>query len=912
MKKKITNYFLLLVIAIAGLSSFVSCKDYESDDTVSMKEQLREIIIKQAGDVSGLTEDLKDLQAKVGATDQLAGKTLAEVLVDANTTASAAKSAAEDANKQLSDLFGEVTDLNEAVSKLKCVTDLAGRVTTLEETLNGKDGQDGVVKQLSDINIRLEELYNGWTGNLKDLSQDAAKALALAKEDSVRIDKIDTMLSDYDKLFTDHADSISEINKQLSLLNGQYATLQTAVTTAQNTANSAQADATAAKAAADAAKKAADAAKADAAAAKAEATALFNKSKELIDSANVVAKTYADNQIAIAKADLEKAFKAADDALSTKIDSLDTALKSLLNQLSDQMYRMVTGVIIQGTENYVTGSINTPFDISTNILAAYYGYNQTGVSVKFPMGKGQGYSNCYVRPDEAEGFTPLIASEVVAAPEGVMMYANSADFGGNAGKLYVTVNPSSFNMDGMSFTLVDTKDDVAAGYDAFTLKKCNDRQMSFGWTRSAETNGFYVANANVVNPQAAKPDVDLEALKNVAKNVLNKVTAPGKNRLNITEAVSTVYKELNNKLVAYAVKIPGKYTDANGVEQERNIYSQYKLAATAVKPLSFATLKDGINKSIPMIPTLESKGISINMDDFTWKDIEEMDSIEVEIKLDEYPDIDNITIDGSKVPDIKVDVTQPKVSVKKIYRRLDGTDGTYTEEQIKGNEEEYYLADVEVSVSDADVKVGDIDFSKVTAKIGTKTEVLKVKVPMDQFNEIIRDINDQVGGMLGNVTDMVDKVNNVVSTVDSYINKMNNYIQKFNDKLRNVNSLLQIALMYETADGSYAQVNAVNSKNAATQMKLNGQAEGAILLKPTSYTAEMFAPALKKYVAVTKAPSTAAQDYANAGVNMNQVLDGRCREVVFQANAKGLYEVTYSAVDFYGKITTRKFYINVQ
>ena len=920
MKKKITNYFLLLVIAIAGLSSFVSCKDYESDDTVSMKEQLREIIIKQAGDVSGLTEELKALQAKVGATDQFAGKTLAEVLADVNTTASDAKTAAANANKQLSDLFGEVTDLNAAVSKLKCVTDLAGRVTTLENTLNGTESSKGIVEQVSDINTRLDKLYNGWTGNLKDLSQDAAKALSLAKEDSVRIDKIDTMLSKYDKLFTDHADSISEINKQLSLLNGQYATLKTAVTNAQNTANSAQADAAAAKKAADAAKKAADAAKDSAAAAKAEATKLFNEAKTLIATAKTEAieeavkqaKSYTDTQISLTKEELEKAFVAADAVLNKKIDSLDTALKSLLNQLSDQMYRMVTGVIIQGTENMVTGSINTPFDISTNILAAYYGYNKTGVNVIFPMGKGQGYSNCYVRPEEAEGFTPLIEAESVAQAEGVMMYGNSDLYGGNAGKLYVTVNPSSSDMSGLQFTLVDTRDDAAAGYDVFTLDKCNDRQMSFGWTRSAETNGFYVANANVVNPQAAKPDVDLEALKNVAKNVLNKVTAPGKNRLNITEAVSTVYKELNNKLVAYAVKIPGKYTDANGVEQERNIYSQYKLAATAVKPLSFATLKDGINKSIPMIPTLESKGISINMDDFTWKDIEEMDSIEVEIKLDEYPDIDNITIDGSKVPDIKVDVTQPKVSVKKIYRRLDGTGGSYTEEQIKGNEEEYYLADVEVTVSDADVKVGDIDFSKVTATIGTKTEVLKVKVPMDQFNEIIRDINDQVGGMLDNVTDMVDKVNNVVSTVDSYINKMNSYIQKFNDKLRNVNSLLQIALMYETADGSYAQVNAVNSKNAATQMKLGGKAEGAILLKPTSYTAEMFAPALKKYVAVTKAPSTAAQDYANAGVNMNQVLDGRCREVVFQANAKGLYEVTYSAVDFYGKITTRKFYINVQ
>ena len=95
-------------------------------------------------------------------------------------------------------------------------------------------------------------------------------------------------------------------------------------------------------------------------------------------------------------------------------------------------------------------------------------------------------------------------------------------------------------------------------------------------------------------------------------------------------------------------------------------------------------------------------------------------------------------------------------------------------------------------------------------------------------------------------------------------------------------------------NGGYAQLNAVKSKSAATQMKLGSRTEGGIMLLPTSYTAEMFAPALKKYVAVTAAPSEAAKDYANSATNMNQILDGRCRGVMFRANAKGLYEISYS------------------
>ena len=873
MKKKITNYFLLLAIAIVGLSSFVSCKDYESDDTVSMKEQLRDIIIKQAGDVSNLASQLQALEGKVGNTDELAGKTLAEVLADVSETATDAQTTANKNDAQLKSLFNEMTNLNDAVSQLKCVTDLSDKVLTLEKTLNGGDGVDGLVKKVSDIRSDLTTLCNGWTGNLKDLSDEAAKALALAKEDSVRIDK----------LASDHQDSITEINKQIKLLNGKYDNLQLDV----------------------------NAAKADAAAAKKQADSLFNETKRLIDSANQVAMAHINDTLAVTKRELETAFKAADEALSEKIDSLDAALNSLLNKLSDRMYKMVTGVIIQGTENYVTGSVNTPFDISSNVLAAFYGSNKTGVNVTFPMGAVSGYSSCYVRPEEATGFTPLIAGETVLAADATAMYEESDVYGGNAGRLYVTVNPSSADMSGLQCSLVDTRDDAAAGYGTFTLNKCNDRQMKFGWTRSAETNGFYVANANVVDPQAAKADVNVETLKDVAKDVLNKVTKSGTSRLSIAEAVSTVYKELNNKLVAYAVKIPGTYVDSLGVEHERNIYSQYKLAATAVKPLSYATLKDGLSKQIPMLPTLESKGIIIDMDQFKWTPISEMDSIEVTVELDNYPDINNITINGDPV--VKVDVTQPQAVIKKVYENKT-TGVRYEEDKLPAGADlkDYYLVDITVTVTDADVKLSDFDFSGVKVTIGTKTETMKVKVPMDEFNVMIRDINDQVGGMLDNVTSVAEKLNNAVQSVDNYINRMNSYIQKINNKLRNINSLLQITLMYETSNGGYAQVNALNSASAATQMSLNGKTEGAILLKPTSYTAEMFAPALKKYVAVTSAPSAAAQNFANAGENMNKVLDGRCREVMFQANQPGLYEITYSAVDFYGYITTRKFYINVE
>lgn len=879
MKRKITNFLLLLALCVVGTSAFVSCKDYESDELGSMKTQIRELIIQQANDVKDMTGDIEKLQNQVGGWDEITNGTISEALINAKATADDALSKANNANSRLDQLFGANNDLNGTISNLQCVVDLMNRVQALENAINGDGQTNGIAKQLEDLKNQIGGMTEGWTGNIKDISDDATKALALAQEDSLRLDAIEALLNNLN--ITDYSQDINDIKNQLTLLNGNYDTLKDDVANLKGDITTLKDDVAQAKQ--------------DAADAKAEATRLFNEAKDLIEEAKNKAiedaKTYTDKQLELTKKELVAAYEKADADLEERINKLIEKLQSLLNQLSDALYKLVTGVVIQGTENPVTGGINTPFDISTNLLAAYYGYNKTGVK-DFPIGSDtKGYASWYVRSEEADGFTPLIKAEKIVESGDLLMYKDSPHYGGNAGKLYVTVNPSTVDMSGLKFSLVDTQDNPAAGYEDLTLTKCNDKQMTFGWTRAAEDNGFYVANANVKDPQAAKPDIDLGALKSVAQNVLNKISNPGNTRLDIVDGVTTIYKQINNKLVAYGVKVNGKYTDAKGVEHDRNIYSQYKLAATAIKPLSYHTLADGLNKSIPMIPTLESKGISINMDDFTWNDIEEMDSIEVEIKLDEYPDIDNVKIDGTAVPD--VDITQPEVEVEKIY-------------------ENGVLVDVVVHLDDVKVEIGDIDFSQVNVTIGTKTETLKVKVPMDQFNEIIRDLNDQVGGMLGNVTDMVDKVNNAISTVDSYINKVNSFIKKLNNKLRNPNSLLQITMFYETADGSYAQLNAVKSKAMASRMKLGGKSEGAILLIPSSYTAEMFAPALKKYIAVTSAPSKAAQDYANKGVNMNQVIDGRCHNVVFQANEKGLYEIAYSAVDFHGYITTRKFYITVE
>jgi hypothetical protein len=99
------------------------------------------------------------------------------------------------------------------------------------------------------------------------------------------------------------------------------------------------------------------------------------------------------------------------------------------------------------------------------------------------------------------------------------------------------------------------------------------------------------------------------------------------------------------------------------------------------------------------------------------------------------------------------------------------------------------------------------------------------------------------------------------------------------------------------------------------------KAEGAeMTLIPTTYTLQYFAPAYKKFVAVTnvydaatgaeldlgEAQSLAAA--ANGGENMFKVVDGQ-KNCKFQGEAGKVYELTYTAVDFLGVVMIKKFYV---
>ncbi len=610
-------------------------------------------------------------------------------------------------------------------------------------------------------------------------------------------------------------------------------------------------------------------------------TADFNAVKAAVDSAlaqskankdsieainakfiNYVTKTELDNKAS----ELEQAFKDADDALKEEIMAEIEKLQKQLNELFNAMVNMITGIEIQATESPISGYENySCIGVEAHILGSYYGYAKDG-EVKFLNGQT-------VIPGNNE---LLIDSES----------------GENAGIVYATINPSNMDFSGITLKVVDSQGNEAP-FTA-TVEK-SDRVLKYGFTRAGNKSNLYAVKINLDKSKvdAAKTWTadDATALKDAAKNVLDKLRKPSTNRLNLKEIASSIEQVVNNRLTAYALEAEQEITDSTNTEK-RFITSRMNLAATAIKPLSYNFLKGNQtieNIDLPRIPTLQSK---FNFDDYTfnWTPIKGLEDIQTSVTLKDMPDISTIKIDGT--------VPTPSVDANVLIVGKDEVTGTVNDD----NTVTFNLSSLGAT---ATVTIGDIDVSGLGITYNKKDQTYDVTIPMDDFNRIVEDINSQVGNMINKVNDLVNQVKGYVETIDGkYITRINEYIQRFENLLRKSNSLLQPALFYTTSTGSWNQLS--REQLVPTYMKLDGGKASTIFIA-SSYNGEILCPAYKRCISVTGKPEGATV----SGTNLGEVVGSETRKIGFEADKAGVYELTYEAVDFSGVYVSKKFYVKV-
>lgn len=877
MKRQLTSILLFSALLMGGASTFVSCTDHESDAayevTGSIADQLKNhatefqgYINTLNGNVTQLQTDLDKLKKETtdptGAVQTQISKlqtnisTLETKLGTAQTAIKAAQTTADKA----------LAAAQQAATNANAYTD--AEITKLKNELVAADAdlaeQISAVRTLANSNkTAIDELTNKVSTNTQNIAANGQRIDELA----TLLDNLETncsqMITNLFNLYNDLDSRLALDEEALELVKTGQITLQEAVdnlnTELGNKVNKTDFDAV-----------------------KEQVEKNRDGIKDIKANVNSIktelAKKVSQQDFDVLNgkvSDLETAYKTADQELEARVQAQIDSINIKLNQLFDKMMSMLTGIELQATESPITGYENFSFlGAEAHILGAYYG--STAKPVK-------------------------LGGVDIADENNVLIDETSGE---NAGVVYATLNPSNVDFTGCTLKVVDSQGNEAP-FTATVVK--SNRVLKYGISRAGNSNLYAIKiNLNKENLEAAKTwtSSDAAALKDVAKNVLDKLRQPSTTRLNIGDAATTIAKTFNNRLTAYALQAEQKYIDANKVEQTRTITSKLSLAATAIKPVSYIFLKDNAtlnNLDLPSFPTIQSK-LNFNDYKFNWTPIAGMGTVKTSVTLKGMPDLDNIkvTINGEvKAPEVNVDKATIKFGQTTLYGTVD-ENGKVTVNL--GDLEKNTTADVKVSIDNIKINPDDV---KVTLDTSAKKDMTyDVEIPMDEFNKIIDNINSQVGNMIGNVNGIVDKVQNYAEIIDGrYIAGINKFIQKFENLLRKSNSLLQPAMFYVTSNGNWNQL--AREKEGASYLKLQGGKASTVFVA-SSYSGEILAPAYKKYVHV-EGPTGAHV----TGVNLNKVIDGNLHKIGFETDKEGVYTITYEAVDYSGVKVAKTFYVKV-
>ena len=534
--------------------------------------------------------------------------------------------------------------------------------------------------------------------------------------------------------------------------------------------------------------------------------------------------------------------------LKDAIDIINDKLKTMREQL-DAIYAIlnnnVSGIVIQATDCPVTGYENAAFlGSQANILSAYWGVPASG-DEDFEVKGGK-----------------LIKSD--------------------AGNVYININPANVDPSNITFRLVDSQGNDAPGFK-LGAPVVTDKVLKYGITRATSANGFYAIPVECTDPQNDGLDMNKGQLKEAAKNVLAKLQDPKSTSLNLSGLASALYSNLNNQLTAYGVQASWKQKDQNGNEVEKVVTSEIKLAAFAVKPLSFDFLANN------------SKLDNLSLDRFMLPT-----NLSEKLKGISGLDFNNI-IDPSTGKTIEVATVVAVPGVKIVANGTDLDIIQISDGKKLNTIKNAYIVSWEKVSKDISIEVNG-EAGSASGSTTLDTYIYQIKVKDDTMKDLIADLNKNLSTTLGPVKTALDWANTLAGKYDQNVAKVNNLIKKVEGVIKNVNKYLQPAIMFKADNGSW------NFVSTGSHFATSFVGVGATPLVATSYTAELLAPAYKKQLYVKEA---GAEILVN-GKATKSAFNGQIQKVVFNASKAGNYTIVYKAIDYSGKVVEKNFYVTVK
>lgn len=533
------------------------------------------------------------------------------------------------------------------------------------------------------------------------------------------------------------------------------------------------------------------------------------------------------------------AAKKITDALNQRLDSVSGSLNSALNTLFEQK---LDGITVNAMENPVTGYWNASF---------------TGLNLKLA-------SSFYGVAAEGNEDWDVKANQVLGK-------------GGNAGYLYVSLNPTEIDPSLVKVELVNSQGEPAKGFELGSIEN-TDKVLTFG-TKAAtvSANGFYQVPVIASDPQNDGVEFDKGALAAAAKNALNELRNPKENDLDLSMIASALYKNIP-VLTAYGVK--AEYylynPDTQNLEHKtiKHAVSDYDIAAVAVKPVSYNFLKD-----------------NATLDKLSDWAVENFRLPSLSSKLDKFAD----------ALDVKVTLSADKQNIN-VYTivALTGVEVKYDETTKKA-----WFEDSNGPIEGSEIK----NVSEVEKIEGvTSQNVYKITTTDNTIADVVDELNTQIAGKLEPIKNDINKVGDKWENV---IAKVNPLLKKVASKIGSANKLLQPTILYVDQNGNPNTLSTIGGRLGTRFV-----GTGATTLYPTSWTAELLAPAYKKSISVetengTPVDPKIASVTLTDGTSAAEPFAGSVNKVIFNAEKADTYTIVYKAIDYSGVVVEKTFNVNV-
>ena len=582
--------------------------------------------------------------------------------------------------------------------------------------------------------------------------------------------------------------------------------------------------------------------------------------------------------------------------LEDDVDSLEDVTKKLeyrmdtvenrIATIVESLRKMVTSVTVNATSTSILQNSKIFPGINMQFLGATYGKATT--TGKFPSTTTLFGHGTALKAEDFEGV------EIYSWKNGeILPKADEETELADAGTIWFTLNPSNVDVENLTaLKLVDSQNNESF----VTIKKSDavvDNETVLDWSVTR-------ADGDTFKPVLwkAQAGIDLEATnlatidptkiidyKSIATDVREmlkeaKNTAYTANRSNYEEVAKTTTKGilkssaqivaslLNAKLPSLpALALEAQWKDTVGT---RSVLSDYSIAATAYKPLTFDFGKDLIpageyvslqkvnNLVERILNNIKNKVNSIGINNITIANID-------------FSGIDFAAFNKTTI----IYFWQNGAGNVKITTTDTAPTG-YTAADLKGN--------------------GQIDTNMandISALITTLQG--RVNTSLTAANADIQSIIDNIKSLQADVTKYADKAQSFETRVVNFLEReLNRVVSKVStDGLTRV---LEPVILFQAGD-NYS----VTRFYEGTQLPA-----GKITLVPTTLTYELLAPAFKKYVAI--------KNNTTGKFEFQKVLtkgDKNFKQIETKL-AAGDYTIIYSALDFYGIQISKKYDFTVK